>query len=221
MPAGGPDVRMGGVAWVLTVVYFPVQLVVALAWPGPYSLLDNTISDLGVTHCGPYNPFPSREVRVCSPLHLVMNAGFVIVGTLTALGSVLTWRAWPTGRLTSAALIGAILGGIGGVLVGLAPSDTAPIAHGAGALLQLPAVVAPLLFGIAIHQWRPVLAASSVVIGIVGIAGTVLFALRFPPQAFGLLERLALDPFTIWTCLLGITVCRSVQPPAANGTMPA
>ena len=209
-------IRLGGAAWVLTILYFPIQLVVALAWPEPYSLLGNTISDLGVTSCGASSHFPGREAFACSPLYPLMNAGLVLTGVLTILGAILTWRAWPPRRLTRAALLGVILGGAGGILVGLAPSDAAPELHSVGALLQLPGVLAPLLLGISIRHRQPRLAFFSVVVAAVSMIGTVLFALRLPPEWFGLLERLALDPFTVWTFVLGIVIIRTHGAAAAQ-----
>ncbi|MET8047699.1 DUF998 domain-containing protein [Streptosporangium sp. NPDC005286] len=213
MPALTNPARLGAVAWTLTILYFPIQLVVALAWPEPYSLTANTISDLGVTSCGQSNPFPGREIFVCSPLHPLMNIGFVFVGVTTAVGAILTRRAWPRSRLTTAALIGVNLAGAGGVLVGLAPSDTALHLHSLGALLQLPAVMAPIFLGLALRHERRRLAAFSLVVGAVGAVGTVLFVLRLPALWFGILERLALEPFTLWTFALGVTLLR---PPAAT-----
>ncbi|MEU8245139.1 DUF998 domain-containing protein [Nonomuraea sp. NPDC048916] len=186
-----------------TILYFPVQLVVALAWPQPYSLMVNTISDLGITTCGMSNPFPGREVFACSPRHLLMNMGFLVVGVMTAAGAVLTWRVWPRRRLTTTALLCVITAGVGGVLVGIAPSDIAPQLHSVGALFQVPGVIAPLLLGLALRHQRPRLGAFSIIIGAIGVVGTALFALQPSANWFGALERLALDPFTLWTFVLG------------------
>jgi hypothetical membrane protein len=198
--------RLGAVAWIWTGVYFPVQLVVALAWPQPYSIVSNTISDLGATGCGQSTHSPWHDVFVCSPLHPLMNLGFVFVGVMTAAGAILTWRSWAGGQLARIALIGAILSGVGGVLIGFAPSDIMPSLHGAGVLLQLPGVIAPLVMGLGLRKERPALSVFSLTVGGVGIVGTVLFAMQPPAGAIGIWERIALEPFTVWTTVLGLSL---------------
>jgi hypothetical protein len=66
-------VRGWGQCWALTVAYLLVQPVVAAAWPTPYDLSSNSISDLGVTACGDLRQFGDRVVCVCSPLHALMK----------------------------------------------------------------------------------------------------------------------------------------------------
>src|ERR1700737_1918360 len=92
--------RLGAVCWLLTGEYFVARPIVAAAWPRPYSYLHNYISDLGNTACGPFAYSQTTSVYVCSPLHPLMNASFVVVGLLTVAGAVLTWRAWPRRWLT-------------------------------------------------------------------------------------------------------------------------
>jgi hypothetical protein len=48
----GAGTVVGAACWALTVTYLLVQPVVAAAWPTPYDLAANSISDLGVTGCG-------------------------------------------------------------------------------------------------------------------------------------------------------------------------
>ncbi len=45
---------VGPLIWMLSIQYYIIQVVVAMAWTSPYSLLRNTISDLGNTACGSY-----------------------------------------------------------------------------------------------------------------------------------------------------------------------
>src|SRR5476651_1236172 len=78
---------VGPVFWMLSVQYYIIQVVVALAWSIPYSLRFNTISDLGNTACDLYT---SRYI--CSPLHSLMNASFISLGITMVLGSILIYR---------------------------------------------------------------------------------------------------------------------------------
>jgi hypothetical protein len=50
----GARTVVGAACWTLTVAYLLVQPVVAAAWPTPYDLATNSISDLGVTGCGDF-----------------------------------------------------------------------------------------------------------------------------------------------------------------------
>jgi NAD(P)-dependent dehydrogenase (short-subunit alcohol dehydrogenase family) len=95
----------GGLVWALgTLQYFVCQIVVAAAWPTPYSLHNNFISDLGNTMCGPFAVSHGVPIEVCSPEHAVMNASFVTAGILTMAGAVLLRRFWPSGSSRPRAL---------------------------------------------------------------------------------------------------------------------
>ena len=88
---------VGGAFWMLTLLYFVGQLVAQTAWRTPYSLIDNRVSDLGNTECGR----TLADTYICSPLHAVMNATFVLTGVLILIGLFLTRRVWPRRRLTT------------------------------------------------------------------------------------------------------------------------
>lgn len=198
--------RLGAAAWIATALYFPLQVIVAMAWPGPYSFRGNAISDLGVTTCD--LAASGREMFVCSPRHAWMNIGFIAFGVLTIIGAVVIGNTLRRSRLMTIALLGVIITGGGGILVGLAPSDRAPQLHVLGALLRGPGVVAPLLVGLVIRRQRPGLAAFSMGTTVAAVVGVVLYALRMPADSSGATERLALDPFTVWELVLGIALLR-------------
>lgn len=203
--------QLAAIAWILPILYFPLQLFVAAAWPRSYSFAANTISDLGVTTCGMVQHAPGRELFVCSPRHLVMNIGFVLFGIMTVAGAVLMWRASPRTRLLSIALVAIGVAGIGAILVGLAPADASPRLHRAGALLRLPGVLAPLLVAWVLWPRRPLLAAFSAASAAISLAGAALFALRLSPYWVGAAERLALDPFTVWLAVLSWASLRGLD----------
>jgi hypothetical membrane protein len=200
----GAGTVVGAGCWILTVAYLLVQPVVAAAWPTPYDVSVNSISDLGVTRCGSYPQLDDRVVDACSPRHALMNTVFVLVGVVTSAGAVLTRGVWPRRR---AALVGValvVLAGVGGILVGLAPANVNLAAHAAGALLQVPGAVGPLLLGVAAWRAQRGVAAFSLLCGVVGSAACVLY---FSGSDLGLgpgvMEHLAFDPLTVWTTVLG------------------
>lgn len=198
--------RLGAAAWIATALYFPLQVIVAMAWPGPHSFRRNAISDLGVTTCEV--AAAGREMLVCSPRHAWMNSGFVAFGVLTILGALAIGSTLRRSRLMTVALLCVIVTGVGGIVVGLAPLDRAHQAHVIGAQLRGPGVVAPLLVGLVIRRQRPVLAAFSMGATVAAVVGTVLYLLRVPADSSGATERLALDPFTLWALVLGIALLR-------------
>ena len=78
-----------------------------------------------------------------------------------------------------------MLAGVGGILVGLAPADLSLAAHGAGALLQVPAAVGPLLLGMAARSAHLPVTAFSLVCGVVWVGS----------------EPAVLQPGLSWVCL--------------------
>lgn len=203
----GAGTVIGAGCWILTVAYLLVQPVVAAAWPTPYDLATNSISDLGVTGCGDFRQFDDRVVYACSPRHALMNTVFVLVGLLTSVGAVLTRGVWPRRRLTWVGVAFVVLAGVGGILVGLAPANVNLAVHGAGALLQVTGAVGPLLLGVAAWSMQRGVAAFSVLCGVVGSAASLLY---FSQVYLGLgpggMEHLAFDPLTLWTTVLGFVL---------------
>ncbi|QRM35372.1 DUF998 domain-containing protein (plasmid) [Microvirga sp. VF16] len=109
----------------------------ASAFPG-YSYAHNYISDLGVPDVG---DFMGRFLN--SPLHAVMNFGFIARGLLLLIGSLLILRPVSVARGRTPLLILALLHSVGIVLVGLVPSSPTSAAagligvHTLGALLAI------------------------------------------------------------------------------------
>lgn len=182
----------GAVCWIATLAYFVVQPIVAAPWQPPYSYVTNTISDLGTTS---------------SPRHLLMNIIFVVVGLLKAAGAYLLRDYWPQQRLATWGLVFVGLSGLGGVLVGLAPSDVNLAVHAIGALLQLPGAIAPLLLGLATLRQRQKERVFSIAVGLLGTLASVLFFVGAAAgSGNGALERLGFDPLTVWVIVMGVVV---------------
>jgi hypothetical membrane protein len=199
---------VGAACWAMTVAYLLVQPVVAAAWPTPYDLATNSISDLGVTSCGDLQQF-DRVIYVCSPRHALMNTVFVMVGLLTTAGAVLTRPVWPRRRVTAVGVAFVVLAGVGGIVVGLAPANVNLAAHGAGGLLQVPGAVGPLLLGVAAWSAQRPIAAFSLLCGVVGSAASLLyFSQVYLGLGLGGMEHLAFDPLTVWTTVLGVVLLR-------------
>jgi hypothetical membrane protein len=194
----------GAFAWILTLQFFVAQGVVQYAWTTPFSLTHNMISDLARVTCGPLYRAPGIDVA-CSPWHAVMNASIILNGILIPAGAYLTRSAWPARPAMTIALVMIALSAPGHVAVGLFPSDTGPAMHmlGAGIILVLgnPGIV---LAGLAMWRGMRALAVGSLILGIGGIVGTLLF-LYFIDLGIGLggMERVAFYPLPLWCAMMG------------------
>jgi hypothetical membrane protein len=145
-----------------------------------------------------------------------MNASFIVTGVLTIVGAILLYRAWPAGRLATAALVLWTLAGLGKVLVGLVPENTDVDLHLIGALNIPLGCVAIVLVSLTIRHSHHTLSSVGVALAVVGLAGTVLStAAQFagPELYLGLgvggMERVSDYPGSLWVLLIGIVAVSS------------
>lgn len=196
---------VGPVLWLLSIQYYVVQAVVALTWSQPYSLLHNTISDLGNTACGLYG-----ALYVCSPRHTLMNVSFVVLGITMLEGSTLIYHEFKKGRLSALGFTGMGLAGFGTILVGLFPENTIHVLHLIGAIL--PFFIGNLsigLLGFALDTPK-LLRAYSLVTSFVTLAAFVLFISHaYLGLGIGGMERLTSYPQTIWLMIFGAYISRN------------
>ena len=202
--------RVGFLAWLLAAQFFVAQLVVATAWPRPFSLMSDYISDLGNTACANYPV--GVDHLVCSPWHAVMNASFLTLGVTMMVGAVLTRAAFPPGWVRTLAMVLFILAGLGVMVVGLYPENTDNARHVLGAGLNFVAGnVAMIVYGLAMAQrpGRRGLVAFSIVAGSTGLLATALLVSgQYLGLGVGGMERLAAYPMTVWQIVLGTALLR-------------
>jgi hypothetical protein len=205
---------LGGGSWILTLLYFIGQAVAQAAWRTPYSLIDNRVSDLGNTACGR----TLANTYICSPLHTLMNATFVLTGVLILVGLFLTRSIWPRRRLTTWGLILLGVAGAGTILVGLSPENVNVLIHLIGALNIPAGNAAMILLGLAIWREHIKLAWFSVLSGVIGflglLVGPVLAILA--GHGGGLAERVALYPLIIWLIVFGFAILGKKVWPSDN-----
>jgi hypothetical membrane protein len=200
---------LGGGAWILTLLYFVGQLVGQAAWRTPYSLIDNRVSDLGSTACGS----TVANTYICSPLHAVMNATFILTGVLIMIGLFLTRSVWPRRRLTTWGLVLLAIAGAGTILIGLSPENVNVLIHLVGALNIPAGNAAMILLGFAIWHDRRGMAWFSVVSGVIGFLGLLAgpFIVILTGHGGGLAERIALYPLIIWLIVFGLSFVKRRQ----------
>lgn len=201
---------LGPLIFISSALYLFVQLAVAWVFRPSYSLVDNAISDLGNTTCGPYGGH-----LVCSPRHGLMNAAFVYLGLVMASGSMLlhhefTNRGRPERRASAAGFSCMAIGGVGTVLVGLFPENTNHVLHVTGAALAIGVANVGIFILGSVLRVPGSMRRNMLLFSTLSVTALVLFALH---RSFGLgagtVERIAAYPETVWLIAFGLYVWRS------------
>ncbi len=214
-------VATGGSLWALAALQYAVTHVVAAsAWTVPrYDWLHNGTSNLANTRCGFFAAPNASPTYVCSPLHDMVNASFVLTGVLVIVGALLLRRFWPTGWLTDAAMVLWILLGFGKILVGFAPENTNIGLHLMGSLNVPLGSFAVLLLSLLVSRSDRWLGLAGMVLGLLGLVGTVLSTVgeyAGPALYLGLgpggMDRVAAYPAILWLIAAGTaTAVRAVR----------
>jgi hypothetical membrane protein len=183
--------RWGAALWLLRPVYILVELAVAAAATAGYSLVGDTVSDLGATGCRPL---------ACSPGHELMNGTFIGVGLLLVLGAVLL-----VDRLGSPVTVLLVVAGLSSVATGLFPVDEDARLH---ALAAAPLFVCqPAALVLLSRALRPTHARMAAALAVTAF-GTAAAAAGFAAggAGVGVLERLALWPVLVALAAVGVVL---------------
>ncbi len=201
---------VGPTVFMLSALYLLAQIAVGWVWNPPYSVIRNTISDLGNTTCGRYG-----GSYVCSPRHALMNAAFIFLGIVMAVGSLLIYQVFTERtrleQLTAlAGFVCLTMAGVGSILVGLFPENTISAMHITGAALAIGVGnVGVLVLGLALPLPEG-LRNFMLAIGIVSTTALILFACH---RDFGIgpggMERIAAYPQTLWLIRFGLYMSSS------------
>ncbi|WP_442543441.1 DUF998 domain-containing protein [Arthrobacter sp. KN11-1C] len=219
--------NIGGWAHLSVVQYFVAESAVIEAWrgPEPYDRRTGFISDLGALKCGAY-----EHRDVCSPLHLLMNASFVVQGLALLFGALLLSSAllciaarpgvrilqgagYRRARATAVAVrVLTGISGLGTVVVGFVPEDLGSPFHFVGALMFfIGGAFALVLLGV---LWLPHTPMSwfILVCGVLTLGALVVGGLtRMDVPEPGTLERLMGYPVTIGFSAAGLVVAQRVR----------
>lgn len=212
-------VAAGAILWILSLEFFAGQAVAQAAWRTPYSLLTNSISDLGNTACGTWPPasvhlasLGLKAGYVCSPRHAVMNAAFIAAGVLILAGLYLTRSQWPRRRLTAWGVGLLAIAGAGKIIVGLVPENTVILLHFLGGAGIFCAVAGILLLGLATWRTRRGVAVASLALAAIGLLGPVITKVATGGlHDYGLAERLAEYPAFAWLAVMGMVFFRACR----------
>jgi hypothetical membrane protein len=190
----------GSLLWILSVQYFIVQILVAGAYDGQFSLAHNTISDLGNTACAMYG-----DRFVCSPWHILMNGSFILLGLTQLLGAAMFYFSNKSRRN----LIGfgfLMLAGIGTIIVGLYPENAPGPMHAFGAALPFVLGNIAMLVLSARAGFPTWMRYYSLLSGSIGLTALILFMTKnYLGIGLGGMERVVAYPQTIWMIIVGIS----------------
>lgn len=201
---------LGPAIFMVASLYFLIQVIAAWVFTPGYSLVSNSISDLGESSCGGYG-----SPAICSPRWWLMDyVGFLLLGLVMVVGSALLYHEF-TERLPRerrAAMFGfslIALGGLGSMLVGFFPENKNRTIHIVGAALAIAVGnVAILVLGVVLtlpeSMRRSMLLYSSL-----ALVALLCFASH---KSFGIgrgtMERIAAYPVTLWLITFGLYVWR-------------
>ena len=180
--------------WMLCTQYYIVQLLVARAWKTPFSLRNNTISDLGNTACGLYG------IRnVCSPLHGLMNASFLLLGLLMLGGAALVCNRYSKSRAAQIGCVFIGLAGLGSILVGIFPENSIGTLHISGAALSFVFGNLGLISFGYVRDFSPYLRICAFLLGTIALLALVGFMTQtYLGLGIGGMERIVAYPQTMW-----------------------
>jgi len=201
---------LGPVIFTVAALYFLIQLIVAWVFIPSYSLVSNSISDLGVTTCGSYG-----SPAICSPRWWLMDyVGFLVLGLVMVVGSALLYHEFTerVPRERRAAMFGfglIALGGLGSILVGFFPENENRTMHIIGAFLAIAiGNVAILVLG-AVLTLPESMRRSMLMFSSLALAAVLCFASH---RSFGIgrgtMERIAAYPVSIWLITFGLYIWR-------------
>ncbi|WP_232662400.1 DUF998 domain-containing protein [Pseudonocardia sp. TRM90224] len=193
--------RTGAAVWIIGAAqFFLLHVIVERAWARPYSWLHNNISDLGQVTCAT----PPDGRYICSPLHDLMNASFIVGGICIIAGAALTAEAVAVGKRGHVGAVLLAITGAAWVLVGLFPADVDENLHVLGAVIIFACGNAGLvLLGLA----RSALGVARPIAVALGIAGFLAMLLHFGGVYLGLgmggMERVTAFALPLWILLAG------------------
>jgi hypothetical membrane protein len=196
---------VGPIMWILSIQYFLLQILVARAFTQPYSFLNNTISDLGNTHCGIYS-----GRYLCSPLHELMNGSFIVLGLFMTLGSMLIYKEFKESKLALVGFSFMFLAGIGTLFVGIFPENTVSSLHAIGAFLPFFVGNIGLIVLGAVLEIPFSLKLYTIISGIISLVGLSFFVTHnYIGLGIGGMERITAYPQTLWLIVFGIYISKN------------
>jgi hypothetical membrane protein len=201
---------LGPILYVSSIQFFAGQIFVAMRWHPPYSLARDTISDLGNTACGTFN-----ARFVCSPLHGLMNASFIVLGMAMTAGSLLISRRFAKSRAATVGFAAMAVSGIGVMIVGIFPENSVPAFHGLGTAVAFTVGNAALIIMAAAPMLPAALRLYSFLSGALAILALVSYSSsNYLGLGEGGIERVVAYPQAVWLIVIGVFLLVRIHSPS-------
>lgn len=202
-------------------LYIVAELVAAGGSIAPYSLVDQTMSDLGATTCTSVE-YPYGPVELCSPWHPLLNGSLVVSGVLLLVGAVLLHGFLPRRRSTTASTVAWVVAGLSSVATGLVPVDHDLALHSLVALPSLLAMpIGLLLLAASLRRTIPWVAGTAAALGLASLAGAVVFVVTAAsPELGGVWERLGFWPSYLCLPVVALVLHRRCTARPGDGPAP-
>ena len=211
--------NLGAFLWFFSIQYFIVEAIVQYGWnvlqkvAPVYSMRFNYISDLGASACV-YFPKDS-SMFVCSPLHVLMNASFILNGVLAIVGSFLLQDYFKNKYKEGSTFIQIglnliLIGSIGNISVGFFPENTILLIHELSAVLLFVLTNIGLICvgtGMAHSGYTKKMSLYTIGSGALALCALFILATKlYYPFGIGLVERAVAYPLTVWLIVMSVTI---------------
>jgi len=186
---------IGPLLWLVSTQYFFIQAAVASRAPH-YSILSDSISDLGRTNC---------VGSFCSPLHATMDASFIVLGLTTILGSLILWLKFKTNIFSAVGFLGMAIAGAGVVMVGLFPLNVHDTLHVIGTNVAFISSNIATLILIATLKLSSSLKRLGLVLCLISISALIMLNTHSRFWIYqGITERAVADTQIVWLVSFGL-----------------
>src|SRR5699024_3798347 len=89
----------GFLRWIVSVLYFPIEVVAIAISPVPYDFMTQAMSDLGILPCVS-DTYLIGNPEICSPASASMNSTFIIQGVFIAARAIILHQYWSDAKKT-------------------------------------------------------------------------------------------------------------------------
>ncbi|AMO33360.1 DUF998 domain-containing protein [Lysinibacillus sphaericus] len=193
--------KIGIVSWIVTILYCVIEPIFIMTSLVPYNIMQQAMSDLGVTTCGKYT-YTIAPHEICSPYHFGMNVLFIVNGLSFSVGVIYIYQYLEKNLINKIGTVCILIFAVGNIVSGIIPANVHLFWH--SILAQIGMIT--FLIGLGIYaksldrgkHWTYL---NLIVLIVLLILIGLLFFLPLPA---GLLQRLFYGVIFVWG--MGLTI---------------
>jgi len=114
--------KIGIISWVVTILYFVIEPIFIMTSLAPYNIMQQAMSDLGVTSCGKYT-YSIAPHEICSPYHFWVNALFIVNGFTFSVGVLYLLQYLERNWIHKLGTVFILIFALGNIVSGFIPAD--------------------------------------------------------------------------------------------------